>query len=230
MNKFSVIISVLICSLFLSCTKEDKLTGCDYSKSYLNGYLNPKAITIENQFISSAYSDSDSLITVLTLRGDLISNTEESFEELAKFYKDDSFNRYILPGWRTAVNDSIEKVTVTTLSDFDASHPKGSVVTDLMECEYVSFNDFIQSGYDHKAINYSSEDYHGYLAKYFGFDGPNLKRDGLNNLGYQNTKLIAPELTLNFKKLPEKKGNYQFEMTIFFKENKITTTFNYTFP
>ena len=70
-----------------------------------------------------------------------------SFDALSIYYNDLSYNRYTIDGPRTAINDSIYKIEVYTVENFDASHPAGSDISDLIECRYISYYDYIQSGY-----------------------------------------------------------------------------------
>ena len=100
---------------------------------------------------------------------------------------------------------------------FDASHPAGSDISDLIECRYISYYDYIQSGYKKE-----DKDVGQYIdmTEYWGIEGAKMLKDELTKINNRNTKLIAPTLVLKFKKEPENKGKFQFNLVFHFGRKK----------
>lgn len=108
-------VGALCCLFCCSKEKEDAPTGATFNKTFVTGYLTPESIVI---------SKMNSGIKI-TFKGDLITSGR-SFDALSIYYNDLSYNRYTIDGPRTAINDSIYKIEVYTVENFDASHPAGS--------------------------------------------------------------------------------------------------------
>lgn len=119
-------VGALCCLFCYSKEKEDAPTGATFNKTFVTGYLTPESIVI---------SKMNSGIKI-TFKGDLITSGR-SFDALSIYYNDLSYNRYTIDGPRTAINDSIYKIEVYTVENFDASHPAGSDISDLIECLYI---------------------------------------------------------------------------------------------
>lgn len=119
-------VGALCCLFCYSKEKEDAPTGATFNKTFVTGYLTPESIVI---------SKMNSGIKI-TFKGDLITSGR-SFDALSIYYNDLSYNRYTIDGPRTAINDSIYKIEVYTVENFDASHPAGSDISDLIECRYI---------------------------------------------------------------------------------------------
>lgn len=188
---YIMMVGALCCLFCYSKEKEDAPTGATFNKTFVTGYLTPESIVI---------SKMNSGIKI-TFKGDLITSGR-SFDALSIYYNDLSYNRYTIDGPRTAINDSIYKIEVYTVENFDASHPAGSDISDLIECRYISYYDYIQSGYKKE-----DKDVGQYIdmTEYWGIEGAKMLKDELTKINNRNTKLIAPTLVLKFKKEPENK-------------------------
>ena len=125
---YIMMVGALCCLFCCSKEKEDAPTGATFNKTFVTGYLTPESIVI---------SKMNSGIKI-TFKGDLITSGR-SFDALSIYYNDLSYNRYTIDGPRTAINDSIYKIEVYTVENFDASHPAGSDISDLIECRYISY-------------------------------------------------------------------------------------------
>lgn len=79
------------------------------------------------------------------------------FEEYLRKYGDTGYwEKKKSPGYlgdssaAGALGEYITDINIVTVDDFDENHPAGSSLNDIMEFEWVSFYEFIQSGYtDH---------------------------------------------------------------------------------
>lgn len=127
---YIMMVGALCCLFCYSKEKEDAPTGATFNKTFVTGYLTPESIVI---------SKMNSGIKI-TFKGDLITSGR-SFDALSIYYNDLSYNRYTIDGPRTAINDSIYKIEVYTVENFDASHPAGSDISDLIECSYICLRD-----------------------------------------------------------------------------------------
>ena len=90
-------------------------------------------------------------------------------------------NRNVIYGPRIAVNDSVCKMTIKTVEDFDASHLAGSDISDLVECQYVSYYDYIHN--DYKIVNTKDEQTQG-LNGYSYIEGAEIKNMNLAEICY----------------------------------------------
>jgi len=56
-----------------------------------------------------------------------------------------------------------------------------------------------------------------------------MLKDELTKINNRNTKLIAPTLVLKFKKEPENKGKFQFNLVFHLEEKEIKDSIEYEF-
>lgn len=200
-----------------SCSNEEAISGAIYCKNYVSAYLVPEVV---------AESDAaDGIGMNFTIKGRVI-NSGTEYEELAETYGDKSFNRYVVYGPRLAVSDGLLGVSVVTVKDFDALHPAGSDVSDLIEIQYISFLDYVKSGY--KAEPKDVESYADMMA-YYAVDGARLLNSALQSVNYENTRLIAPEFLLKFNKKPTDGESGLFRLVVQTPDASLETEFAYNF-
>lgn len=211
------LLTLFLSSLLFSCSddNEKRISGVTYQKSLISIYITPETITTEN--VNSGIK--------VSLNGNRVYSGKK-FKALSKYYNDTSYNKYVYNGPRAAVNDSINKVTIKTVEDFDSSHPAGSDITDLVECQYVSYYDFIKNNY--KTENSERMTIEG-LGYYSYIEGAEIYKRNLSDICIDNSKLMGPEFMLKFKETPDKKGIYTFNMEMFFSGKVVTKTFKYAF-
>lgn len=91
---------------------------------------------------------------------------------------------------------------------------------------YISYYDYIQSGYKKE-----DKDVGQYIdmTEYWGIEGAKMLKDELTKINNRNTKLIAPTLVLKFKKEPENKGKFQFNLVFHLEEKEIKDSIEYEF-
>lgn len=215
MKNFLSIIVFLLSSLLCSCSEENDITGTTYSKTFITGYLTPETISTENTDFGIK----------LTFKGGVITSGK-NFEVVSQYYNDVTYNRNVIYGPRIAINDSIHLMTVNTIGDFDALHLAGSDITDLVECQYISYYDYIHNNY--KIVNSKNELIPG-LNGYSEIEGAETKEMNLSDVCYYNTKLMAPDFMLKFKKTPDKKGEYLFNLTIILNGKELTKKIKFVF-
>ncbi len=209
----------LIGCALASCSGSDceDISGATYCKNYVSGYLMPESVE---------QSDAEGAGGVgFTLKGRVI-NSGAAYDELAETYGDKSFNRYVVNGPRIAVTDGLLHVKVLTVRDFDALHPAGSDVSDLIDIHYVSFLDYVRSGY--RAEPKDVEQYSGMMT-YYAVDGARLFSSALQGVNQENSKLIAPEFLLKFNEKPSGDESGLFRLVIQTPDASLETEFDYSF-
>ena len=217
MLKFGGLVIVTIMSL-VSCSRSnsnDDVSGSQYSKTYITGYLIPEALT----------ADSSGSCVGFTIGGDVLTQGE-IFDELSKANNDTSYNRYNVSGPRIAIGENISSMRVVALDNFDSNHQSGSDISDLIECQYISYYDYVQSGYQNQEK--SVDDYKDCM-EYYSIDGAKLYRETLADIEFANINLCAPYLILKFKAEPENKGTHQFKLILVTQTREIDITYSYEF-
>lgn len=200
---------------FFSCSDKEEITGATYSRTFVTGYLVPQSVVAGR--VGSGVK--------FTFKGDVITSGV-AFDGLSERYNDLSYDRYTVCGPRIAVNDSLRQVNVETVEYFDALHPAGSDVSDLVECRYISYHDYVQSGY--KKEEKDAGQYPD-LMEYYEIEGAKLLASGLSGINYANSKLVAPDFVLQFNKMPEEKGRYPFRFVFQLAEKQYEVFLEYEF-
>ena len=78
-----------------------------------------------------------------------------------EFYGDTSYQGVVCPGTATALAYPIDKITISCEKDFDAEHPAGEPLDDVVKLDYTSFYNFVKGGYvyDFNKIPYDADFY-----------------------------------------------------------------------
>lgn len=205
---------VALCVSLFSCSN-DAETGATYNKTFITGYMNPEQVVVESI---------DAGVEV-TFRGDVITSGDV-FDDLSKAYNDLSYNRYTTCGPRIAISDALSLIKVETIEYFDATHQAGSDISDLIECQYISYYDYIQSGYKEAEKNLES---YSDMMEYYLIDGAKLFKYNLSGIDYSHMNLVAPNIIFKFKQAPNKSGKYQFKLIFQTKDNTIESLFECEF-
>ena len=217
-NDMKTTIYIAMLALFFSlfsCEKEEPISGATYNKTCITGYVVP-------EYFSTGKVDSG---MKFALRGNVITSGD-AFKKLSQKYNDVSYNRYTVHGPCQALEDGLCKMKVETIKPFDAEHPADSDISDLIECQYISFCDYIRSGYQKEGEDDEQD------LELFGYtldEGAKLLKEDLQNINYENTQLMTEDLVLTFKKEPEEKGVYRFILTLQTQDKGINKVFEYEF-
>lgn len=119
-----------------------------------------------------------------------------------------------------------KKIDVTCRSDYDAQHPKGTSLADIVLFCGRSYYDFIRNGYtvvDAEKNKPENENLCKYIESRWspsdemGIDNPwaTVVSDTLKNISYADTKLLNSDKTvLWFTKRPEGHGTFWFDLTV----------------
>jgi len=114
---------------------------------------------------------------------------EVLYNELCNYYGDTSYNKdidyYIEEGYNESYICDIESINITAETDWDDSHPAGTLLNDLVKINGHSYFDFIKNGY---------ADYRGQI-----FEHPlsDINKNGIKCLAY------SVGLGIQFSSLPD---------------------------
>ena len=88
-------------------------------------------------------------ITIISFDGESITEESDSeqFTQLRELYGDLHYTGQTRPHQNKALAYPIEKITLTTHEDFDADHPAGSVVDDVVKIHLSTYETFIKNNY-----------------------------------------------------------------------------------
>jgi hypothetical protein len=203
---------------FASSCKEDVEEGWDspyvYVESYIPYYVEPDSL------VSKFGMWLDSVPGVgIRVKGKSIDQNRTSdkaqYEALAKKYGDVGFNRKAAIGRDGAISVAIDSISVISDADIDASHPKGTELSDIVKLYSKNYYTYIKSGYKdeiaesdgehYKFISeYTKEDFSLMYCKQgleFLFDSTIVVK-GIHNLTitiyFENGKILSATQSINF--------------------------------
>lgn len=189
-------------------------TGTWVTSHFVTNYIVPNAIATDRMY--------DGTI-LISFEGDDHDTTGKTLSEMAKYftelYGDTSYEGAVYPGAFSALAYPIDKATISCDKDFDAEHPAGEPLDDIVRFDFVTCYDFIQNGYKLNA----KYEYHEYYSL------------PLNEINADVTKLISLYFTnennreLKFDSAPDEKGEYNFTLSMTINGKTLTTTFTHTF-
>ncbi len=197
-----------------SCSNNDE-SGATYNKTYITGYINPEAVTIKKADRGIEF----------TLKG-TVTTSGDTFSKLSAANGDTSFNRYTVCGPRIALSDPINSIKIETSDAFDLTHPAGSDVSELVECAYVSYFNYVKSGY--QAAQKDATQY-AVLTEYAGIEGAEVMTTKLSDINFATSQLISKDFAVEFTAEPAQKGTHQFKLIVQTPTNRIEAPFTYDF-
>ena len=195
-----------------------------FSTHYIQKYTQAQTLTIRTM--------PDEGCVKLLIDGNHITHHDETaFRDLYTQYSDTDFNGYLVPYTMQAVATEFTAIDVTCDRAFDAAHPAGSSLADLVTLAGASAYPYLQSGYK------ASFDWRTAPADYrfeeepvahygSGFSPINNRLDALSP---DDLRLLDPTLYLRFKTSPAQTGTYLFTVTMACAERTLSQTFSLTF-
>lgn len=185
-----------------------------YVESYIPYYVNPDSLALNESW---KYHSEPGI--VLTIKGrDIYQNIDSDktqYMVLAKKYGDIGFNRKAAKGREGAISLAIDSISVVSDADIDASHPKGTELSDIVKLYSKNYYTYIKSGYKdeiaesdgehYKFISeYTKEDFSLMYCKQgleFLFDSTIVVK-GIHNLTitiyFENGKILSATQSINF--------------------------------
>lgn len=154
--------TLLFAAFLTSCEIEDGSDSSYYSKNYIDEYVIPDTLIAADLKKDKVYGESvycqliriegihalgpNSGLTTITKEEE--EKRHHMFDSIASFYGDTCFNDYISMDGTRVFSQYIDSMIVTSDMDFDASHPAGSNLADLLKVLVYSLGDYIMNGYN----------------------------------------------------------------------------------
>lgn len=211
--------SALICS----CSHEEKVDGASFQPRLIKDYYEVQKVTVAQSEANRATVKFDGNTITSTYRAD-------EYERLSGYYHDQNYNVTRVPGWdNSALADSVMTVDVTTLSDFDKTHPANSSMADAVTLRWASASEYILNGYKAKKGSTTTEG--GFMDSSYETltSYTSLLKDVDGRKG--GMRLLFPFCYLTFNTTPETKGSHDFLLKIKMagQSSEITGRFTMTF-
>ena len=196
---------------FASSCKEDVEEGWDspyvYVESYIPYYVEPDSLTLKE----GRWLDIEPGVAI-NVKGRVIYQNQDSdkeqYEVLAKEYEDVGYNNKAPIGREGAISVAIDSISVVSDVDIDASHPKGTELSDIVKLNTRSYYLFVKSGYKDTTDQYTYKD--KFISEYTKEDFTLLlNRHGLG-FHFDNTKVV--------------KGTHNLTISIYFENGKKLST------
>ena len=144
------------------------------------------------------------------------------YDSLCKAHKDTEYAKTIMPysGWQFGPA-TYRRMTFDVTSDtqYDAAHPAGTSLADIIDIRTNSAKEVIESGYDYKVCetmtNYTGTTYE--LALGHKLEMP------LEQFNREYRKLIADNIRLNLKTAPDVTSTHRFTVTYRDEDGRVLT-------
>lgn len=168
-------------------------------------------------------------IVYLEVSGDNLSTIHKdhpSFEKakaLAEFYGDTSYYKGSQPFANSPLAYPIDKITIRCESDFDAKHPAGVPLDDVVKLKYYTYYEFIKNGYEIPA-DIPQENRMGNLVLYV-LNFENIHADVATLIELETA--LTPRV--HFDSAPAEPGEYNFVLETTINGKVFTSEFSYTF-
>ena len=156
--------------------------------------------------------------------------TFEKAKEFAEFYGDTFFNRAIIPGGKSCLAYPINKITICCDKEFDAEHPKGRPLDDIVNLEFETVYEYIKNGYRLPAeIPNENRRGNDTVAHLLCFKNITAEVATLVNIFPFNGQMINVTPLIYFASQPETSGEYTFTLEMIINGETFKTEFSYTF-
>ena len=206
---------ILSYTLFAGCVKvienskpSAPVSGSVFSETYITGYIIPESFTLPPYiFLSDGKSGQivkPGTVIYIWFYGERCSADVNSalFNSIAKRIRDKNWNKYHFNGPVIALGKIITSVSVISDANFDADHPVGTSLNDLVDFHGSTAYHFIQNGYK------------GNEREYINKKISDLTE---NDLPF----LINWDLSIEFTKLPDVQMNHKITVTITFEDGVV---------
>lgn len=226
---------VLSTLLILGGCSEDEPDGIEHQPNYVSEYLVPESISMKHCFI-----DTDTTLLLdsnRVLRIEILGEETKSADEVefySKKFGDRSYNAY--PNFASlALNQAVQSINITCDQAYDAEHPAGTSLSDLLIYQTFSYATVIANNYICTPpywYDYSTEgagEYLNWNDEYFelGFSLADVISTPLSTFNQTSHILLNPVSHIKFIKDPTTTGTLTFQVEIQLED--ITTPLRTTF-
>ena len=177
----------------------------EYAESCIPYYVVPDTLVLKE----GKYLDSEPVVPIC-VEGKCIYQNHDSdkaqYEALAKKYGDIGYNRKTSIGREGAISVAIDSISVVSDADIDASHPKGTELSDIVKLYSKNYYTYIKSGYKDEIAESDGEHYK-FISEY--------TKEDLTLLFNRHGLIFHLDNTMAFK------GTQNLAITIYFENGKI---------
>ena len=159
-TSFYITFVVLLLPLFISCDNPYDFHHKYFTRSFVMRYVQPDPFILQ---VGPGINGRKSDFIGFYLRGPVIFGESEGrerakFDSLARANNDTTYNREVwvsnidktpMDG-PSCLSENFSSIEVTTRTDFDAKHPAGTSINDLLEIRYRTYKPFVERGYQGK--------------------------------------------------------------------------------
>jgi hypothetical protein len=224
MRKLFFIIAT--CFIFFGCKGEDASPEMPETESWFSLHFITEYIVASKIEVEINKESGELCLKVLGDEYKTWNNKEISQEALyfINLYNDDSYYRVVQPGMNRALAYPLDKITICCDKDFDAEHPAGTPLDDIVALRLKTYYDFIKSGY--KAYNDNAPNISSALK---------VRNVNFEDINADNSKLASIELAHNtlspilFNSAPTELGEYPFTIEMTINGEVLKHSFNFTF-
>lgn len=212
----SPLLAAAAVALTLSSCKGHTDMRWDPSQHLINTYVRPQGAVVTVEGTKA----------LIEFQGERITDGPD-FERLAADNHDMDFGRVIKPPLHElALTDSMAGMSVVTVEDFNAAHPAGSDVSDLVTCRFVSYEALLAHSY-YKDIPVDSVIDTGAYLRAWETGWPRglaveLWSGSVREVNCSNTRLTHPVYVLLFAASPATRGTHDFIVTMRFTGGTLT--------
>lgn len=198
MKKILFIAFILSITAITSCTKH-----YTYKSSYVRSYYVPNSLTVRVDGRSPNFK-----ITIRVEQGKdysvmSVSGEKEAYNKYAEYYGDTNFQRDDDDHGGPDVScNPLASISVTCNRDWDAEHPAGTELNDLISADIMSVKKQIESGY--KETNH-----------FFYYNN-------LTDIDYNAIRPFSDMISLYMPSSAGKYGKYEFTISVSFDKDPIT--------
>ena len=201
---------------------ENLETGMWPSPHFITEYIAPSKVEV--------VGENGSLYLLFTGEKYETSNGEKSKNyDKAKYfielYGDETYTGVVCPGAHSALAYPIDKITIYCDKDFDAEHPAGEPLDDIVKLGYTSYFNFVKGGY---VYNFENTPYYDVDLYTLTFDNVTSKVTKLMQVGKQGSYYGAIPI-VEFASNPAEPGKYDFVLETTINGKMYKTEFSFTF-
>lgn len=206
--------------VFMGCSNEDgKISGAERSSHFITHF-----VVVDNIECSIGNNPFVAPVVYIRCGGKILHDGQygNGFTLLQEMYGDTSFTGSTVPFSNGAYAYPIDKISVITDNDFDAEHPAGTAIDDIVKLKFASYEPFISNGYQYPEVDESAVLGGGLVSMGEFF---------LTEINREMSKLISAKKSpsLKFMKEPDVAGMYSFSLQITFNGETLETRFELTF-
>lgn len=192
------------------------------SPHFITEYIVPTKIKAIHNVPGNVYIEATGNV-YRTFRGDKYKDYDKALF-FAQMYGDISYSGTVHEGQHPAIAYPIEKMTIKCDKDFDAEHPAGKPLDDIVKFDFDTYYDFVKS------------EYTSYKDNPWWLD-PEEEEFSLllNSVNADVTKLVGADLgfysigNIRFVSVPEELGEYKFTLETTIDGEVFKSEFTFTF-